>query len=74
MTQFVETKKQVRKVINGEGPNDTFMSVVPSGGGAIGLVFGAVYEDACAHYLCKDGLKELIDILKDIHDAMPDLT
>lgn len=67
---FVETKKVVKRVINGSGPMATFMSVVPTHEGSIDLVIGAQYEDKCACGLDAKGVGELIDTLKEIQEAM----
>jgi len=72
-TKFVVTKKAVNKVIDGNGPLCSLMSVEPSKFGKnISLVIGARYESAVACSFSKEGVKELIDILADIHEAMED--
>ena len=69
--KFVCTKKVVNKVINGKGPQYSSMSVVPCpNDGGIYLVIGALYGAAGACSFSKEGVKELIDILTDIHAAM----
>jgi hypothetical protein len=71
--KFVCTKKVVNRVIDGQGPDFSLMSVEPSYGVAvIELVIGAKFEHADACSLSKEGLKELIAILTDIHEAMVD--
>jgi len=71
--KFVVTKKVVNKVIDGNGPQCSCMSVEPSKyGKSISLVIGARYESAVACSFSKEGVKELIDILADIHEAMED--
>ena len=71
MSKFVETvmKKTLVDVIDGDGPNNTFMSLKQSGK-AINLVIGARYEDRWASWLGKESLQELINVLQEIHDAM----
>jgi hypothetical protein len=71
--EFVVRAPAVNTVINGKGPQYSSMSVVPYRNNAgIYLVIGADYEHAGACSLNKHGLKELIDILTDIHEAMVD--
>ena len=73
IAKFVITKKAVNKVIDGNGPLSSYMSVEPSKyGKSINLVIGARYESACSCSFSKEGVKELIDILADIHEAMED--
>ena len=74
--KFVVTKKAVNKVIDGNGPQSSYMSVEPEGhyGKGINLVIGARYESAVACSFSKEGVKELIDILTDIHEAMEEET
>jgi hypothetical protein len=74
--KFVVTKKAVNKVIDGDGPLCSHMSVDPEGqyGKGINLVIGARYGDRCACRFNKEGVKELIDILTDIHEAMEEET
>lgn len=71
MSKFVETvtTKTLVDVIDGDGPNDTYMSLEQIGS-AINLVIGARYSDRCASWFEKKGLQELIDTLQEIHDAM----
>lgn len=68
--QFVVKKKIVATVINGNGPQYADMSVVPDVMGGIRLVIGARYEDRCAAAFNKDGIKELIDTLSEILEAL----
>lgn len=69
-SEFVVTKKVLKGVIDGEGPLGIFMSVVPTGKGRIDLVIGARYEDKCACSLNVDCVGELIEMLKEIQEAM----
>lgn len=69
-SKFVVKKKTVANVIDGCGPLGSLMSVAPRVGGGIYLVVGAYYVDKCACSFNKEGVKELIDILSEIHAAM----
>ena len=68
--QFVVKKKTVVKVIDGNGPQCVNMSVVPDNRGGIYLVIGARYDHRCAAAFSKDGIKELIDTLSEILEAL----
>jgi hypothetical protein len=68
--KFVVTKKAVVKVIDGNGPQCANMSVVPDKMGGVYLVIGAKYDDRCAAAFSKDGIKELIDTLTEILEAL----
>lgn len=75
MSEFVKTvtTHKINRVIDGCGPNASYMSVIPSlGGGSIELVIGAAAEDRCAAYQNKESLTELIRILTEIRDCMED--
>ncbi len=69
-SQFVVKKKTVVKVIDGSGPQCANMSVVPDRMDGIYLVIGARYVDRCACAFSKDGIKELIDTLSEILEAL----
>lgn len=69
-SKFVVTKKVLGEVVDGVGPMATFMSVVSIHEGSIDLVIGAQYEYKCACSLDAKGVGELIDILKEIQEAM----
>jgi hypothetical protein len=68
--QFVVKKKTVATVINGSGPQYADMSVLPDKMGGIYLVIGARYDDRRACAFSKDGIKELIDTLSEILEAL----
>ncbi len=70
-SKFVDavTTRTINTVIDGSGPQHSYMSVEPVGT-SLNLVIGACYEDACACSFSKGGLGELIEILKEIHTAM----
>lgn len=71
--KFVFTKKVVNRVIDGDGPQLCYMSVDPGEYNSdIKLVIGAAWSNKCACTFNKSGVKELIDILTDIHEAMED--
>lgn len=70
--KFVVTKKAVVRVIDGSGPQCANMSVVPDRMDGIHLVIGARYDDRCACAFSKDGIKELIDTLSEILEALED--
>jgi hypothetical protein len=59
--KFVVTKKAVNKVIDGNGPQCSYMSVEPEGhyGKGINLVIGAAWSDRCSCAFGKEGVKEL---------------
>jgi hypothetical protein len=67
-------KKTVQTAIDVSGPMCTYFSVDTHGPAgnprSIDLVIGASYKNRCASAFCKDELKELIDLLVDIHEAM----
>lgn len=66
-------KKTVQTALNVGGPMHTYFSIDTRGAGnprSIDLVIGANFQHRCASAFCKDKLKELIDLLVDIHDAM----
>jgi hypothetical protein len=69
--QFVTTKKVINEILDGDGPDYIVMSVLP-GDNRIDLVIGTHYGNREACSLSKEGVKELIDILRDIHEAMED--
>ena len=69
--KFVVTAPTINTIIDGQGPEGTYMSVVPfCGYKGIELVIGCRYAHVDACSFSKDGLKELIDILTDIHEVM----
>ena len=70
--KFVVTKKAVVRVIDGSGPQCVNMSVVPDRMDGIHLVIGARYDHRCACAFSKDGIKELIDTLSEILEALED--
>ena len=73
MSKFVKTvtNKEVKTVYDGDGPDLSYISVVPKREGrAIDLVIGAMWEDRCASSFNKESLSRLIDILAEIRDAM----
>jgi len=67
--QFVTTKKVINEVLDGDGPDCIDMSVSLNEG-HIHLVIGTHYENRSACNLSREGVKELIGILRDIHEAM----
>jgi hypothetical protein len=73
MSKFVETevKTTILETMDAFGPNLSFVSIVPmtyvSG---VEVVIGARYADRNSYCFSKSGLKELINILKEVHDAM----
>lgn len=69
-SQFITTKKVVNKALDGRGPEFIYMSVEPVDTGRIYLVIGAHFKNRCACSLSKRGVKELIDMLSEIHEAM----
>ncbi len=77
MYSFVTTEtkvvKTLNKVIDGDGPSGLDMSIVPSlSGRLVEIVIGARYRDARCCHASKQTIEELINLLKDIHDAMED--
>lgn len=70
----VTTKKVVQAATNAFGPMQTYFSIQPwnsaAGTCTIDLVIGANFEHRCASAFDKSSLKELIDLLVDIHEAM----
>ncbi len=77
VTTEIVTTRTINTVIDGRGPRFSYMSVVPWGTllsryKSIRLVIGAMYENASSCSFSKEGLGELIEILKEIHTAMED--
>lgn len=74
MSKFVKeevvTKRVLVEQVNASGPNNIYMSVKRGGHQSIKLVIGANYCDHGACYLSKDGLAELIEELKLIHEVL----
>lgn len=76
-TEIVKTetivKKTVQTAINANGPFCTYLSVDARGvenPQFIDIVIGADYSDRAASAFDKDSIKDLIDLLVDIHEAM----
>ena len=75
MNNFVktETKTTILETKNGEGPDYTYVSIVPSyDNSKVALVIGAHFSDRCASSFSKGALGEMIKILQEVHDAMVD--
>lgn len=74
MSQFVKTITKTEVVTKRDvtGPDFINMSVEPAHNG-INLVIGAKHEHKFASGLSKKGLARLIDILTEIHEALPDI-
>lgn len=73
MQDFVKkvTKTTIIKTIDAVGPSGALVSIIPfENNKAINLVIGAKYRDAYAPSFSKEGLKELILILQEVHDAL----
>ena len=76
MTKFVKTEtvttKKVVDAINVDGPGGCYMSFkkAPYSQDSFQIVIGANFEDRCAGFFSKNGIKELIDILQEIHDTL----
>lgn len=70
---FVKTvaTKKIIDAINTDGPDSCYMSFTEyNKGSSYELVIGAKYEHRCAARFSKEGIKELIDILQEIHDTL----
>jgi hypothetical protein len=67
---FVVTKKRLVEVVDGEGPDSIQMSVKSDGPNALELVIGANYNDRSSCYISREGLGQLIETLKEIHEVM----
>jgi hypothetical protein len=67
---FVVTEKKLVGVVNGRGPDFISISVNKDGCGDLQLVIGASYKDRCACYISRNGLGQLIETLKEIHEVM----
>jgi len=66
-------KKTVQTVINGNGPFCAYLSVDTHGEKNpqfVDIVIGANYSNRAASAFDKDSIKDLIDLLVDIHEAM----
>lgn len=68
---FTETKTTtvIKEVINGRGPNGSYVSIKPDGF-VINLVIGASWHNRCAEGFSKKGLTELIEELTAVRDCM----
>jgi hypothetical protein len=64
------TTKKIVDAINVDGPGGCYMSFEEHNGGIYNLVIGAKYEDRCAALFNRRSIKELIDILQEIHDTL----
>jgi hypothetical protein len=67
---FVVTKKRLVEVVDGEGPDSIQMSVKQDGPNALELVIGANYNDRSSFLISRQGLEQLIETLKEIHEVM----
>lgn len=72
MTEFVktETKTTIIDTMDGNGPDASLVSITTLGPRAINLVIGARFRDSCASGFSKEGLGDLIKILRQVHGAM----
>ena len=73
MDNFVktETKTTILETKNGNGPNYTYVSIVPSSDNReVDLVIGAHFSACCASRFSKESLGEMIKILQEVQDAM----
>jgi len=64
--------KTINKVVDGSLSNQAYVSIVPDWSGLVNIVVGAEYEDRLACSFSKKSLKELINVLTEVHDAMED--
>lgn len=76
-TEIVKTetivKKTVQTAINANGPNCTYLTVDARGvknPNTVDIVIGANFQHRCASAFDKGSIKDLIDLLVDIHEAM----
>jgi len=69
---FVETitEKKIKKVINGSGKDDYCYSITPFDYDLVKLVIGAKYEDSHCHIFNARSLRELIDGLEEVYEAL----
>lgn len=73
MQKFVKkvTETIILETIDGAGPDGSIVSIVPAKkGNHVELVIGSMYINAYAPAFTKGGLRELIYILQEVHDAM----
>ncbi len=73
MSKFVktETKTTILETINYYGLDYSYISIVPlTHTAGVDIVIGAAYEDKWDSGFSKSGVKELISILQEVHDAM----
>jgi hypothetical protein len=66
------TTKKIVDAINVDGPDGCYMSFrqEPFHEDTFEMVIGAKFENRCAALFTKEGIKELIDILQEIHDTL----
>ena len=69
-SNFVVTEKRVKTVIDGRGPLDVYMSISMLDKDNLALVIGARFKDRCSYNFNKASLRELVQILEEIHGAM----
>jgi len=65
--------KSVNETVDKSLSNMALISVVPRSSGVIDLVVGSWYDRRCASGFSKENLKELINVLTEVHDAMEDI-
>lgn len=74
MSKFVKEEVVTKRVLmeqeNGCGPEGSYMSVKKDGPKSIMLVIGAKWARRTCCYLSKNGLAELIEELKLIHEVL----
>ena len=65
------SNKTINTIINGEGPNCTYLSVVPyNNNKQVQLVIGANYENACAMWFDKSSILDLAELLLELAKRM----
>jgi hypothetical protein len=67
---FVVTEKRLVGVEGGQGPDFIQMSVKQNGPNGLELVIGAKYNDRSSCHISRNGLGQLIETLKEIHEVM----
>ena len=71
MDTFVETKKVIRTVLDGDGPGYSYISVGHiEGEPRLDIVIGAQWHTRSACSFNKASLTQLIEILTEIRDAL----
>ena len=72
MDVFIKDGK-LTQVRDGYGPGSAYLTILEDNWPlSVQVIVGATAKNACASYFDKETLAELIDILKEVYEAMED--